>query len=1249
MEHTNQSQRSKSSASKRTPSIADSHEDELRRKKEMNLFASFALGGEESIDGFDDMKSKEYPGTRRQHGDAFDTEQKPSALDKVNKSESPKGENTSIINQNISSRKQKMNKIFVPSSDFEWNNFSDVDIAGSTNVVSNDNKLSQRDNTFSHQIGESHSDNAAIKSYVSPKASENINNTHSRGRANDNVNNNLKKSAHNDEKSDTFVLSSPKEPMIDQHTVWPYESAGPDKAVLPSFDAWVESGNKIHTSQPPSVEQDDDREMFITGTRQDVDSGTFNFTPSKQSKLPGPSEQANLDAAVAALSKTDADPINVAATRRNIRQVSLPKPLVELEQQQQRKATSEQLAMFSEEILMPRPLFFGAIIPPRILKEAKDMVRDAVERYNEDQHRLVSLTSPTTSPTKSYSSKPLPPRLYELPVEVRNMVGALRTYGFGLLAEVVTDLEAKSPEKEGVKAKFAASLTNYSAETASESVKCFGNPYVSTFQPVWGSYVRDERLKSYRKQQKKQLRRPKQLRGSDRSATAPARLPILSLSDEDECDDEEDFEVDNTLLKYVSDNSENSSPLKYPEGPAGLKDQRKTTTTQMHGKQSATFNESNQSQTPSPNELFAMWLRKDDDSFSAGSGSSLHSREGIATTSPRIGTKKKSPPSEFAVTQIGSHAKQVENDEGSDDDTSEKDPMHTTKPTLSEQQLFSQWARGGDSFAHSSDRSFRGSASFGRAGRSNKKSDQSFFDNDGTFRPTNTFQRMPSIDRSDRDSDDGSVIDDEQKKQVGVNDHLSKAIALLEDDGQPLTNDVTTIEQSQVLLSQVDQDGTRRRPLTNYELTSGCIPLFGVEDAPLPQEADLGIHETREEQQRAQDQKRSQEIIERFVAPNVFGCLACPNPAVGPDDFESWSSRSATSSTQAGLRFPSPGNGYNATGPELTTGSESNKKRQYNSYGSSPAKFEGVGIPPPEKRDGTRSRSAGNSVDLEITPNSQQLNEQQTQQNNTHRHTHRPPKHTGKRSSDSGISPSSGANKPYQRYGRARTRFGWWNVAEEASADSESTKPDEEETADETILQIPPIHHSANSINISTKLEPSPEKLHADNLPLSTMHSATSMEQTLPYLSDRPHSYRYLQIDTQTIAFPPVKGEIEPLFCSLAIYNVETLSSTSKTQTSGGASSASGSGNKTRNIPIPNLQRCGRVTEALYFDHVADDDVARKCSGSLYPYSTQSTARKDENDGAFEAQMSLSTEEVAEERSQGTRYAYGMLLTLFLC
>ena len=166
-------------------------------------------------------------------------------------------------------------------------------------------------------------------------------------------------------------------------------------------------------------------------------------------------------------------------------------------------------------------------------------------------------------------------------------------------------------------------------------------------------------------------------------------------------------------------------------------------------------------------------------------------------------------------------------------------------------------------------------------------------------------------------------------------------------------------------------------------------------------------------------------------------------------------------------------------------------------------------------------------------------------------------------------------------------------------------------------LQLPPLHHSAATVQVVMPLEPSPDQLRKDNLPLSRMHAATSMAQTLPYLSDRPPSYRYLQIDTQIIAFPPIKAEIEPLFCSLALYNVETVSSGIST------------GVSKNTAPIPDLQRCGRVTEALTFDHVQDPEVEARCEGALWPYSKAKRA-----EGSIHLPEDLSD---APERLRGTK------------
>jgi hypothetical protein len=139
-------------------------------------------------------------------------------------------------------------------------------------------------------------------------------------------------------------------------------------------------------------------------------------------------------------------------------------------------------------------------------------------------------------------------------------------------------------------------------------------------------------------------------------------------------------------------------------------------------------------------------------------------------------------------------------------------------------------------------------------------------------------------------------------------------------------------------------------------------------------------------------------------------------------------------------------------------------------------------------------------------------------------------------------------------------------------------------------MQMPPLGHSASNVLIQTNLQPLPEKLQEQNRPLSELHPATSLAQSLPFLSDRPPSYRYFQIDTQAVGFLGLGGEIEPLFCSLAIYHVEMIAPHVTKDPS--------------LAPVPHLQRCGKVTETLNFDVVSDQAIEDRCSGALWPYES---------------------------------------------
>lgn len=783
----------------------------------------------------------------------------------------------------------------------------------------------------------------------------------------------------------------------------------------------------------PSASQGDDGDSC----HLEADDVRFHDVSSKSSAMvaaPNKEEEnANLSAAVAALSKGDGDNQQNSCARlwpaaatalhshRRIRGTNAVKVVTAAPD-----LTAED-AMFAEEVVMPRPLFFGAIVPPRVLQAAKEMVEAAIEEMQ----------------AEGISS----PRLHDLPDAVRNVVGTLRTYGFGLDTLLPCNRKPINSDVFSTNSKKRASFRELKSNEPWR-----GDGTVSTFQPVWGSDERTERIRKY-----KANRKPSKPAVISRISTAP---PVMSaFTDDDESQDDEKS-LDTEVTPSIHINSLTAPTV------------QRTSIKQ-----------------------FSAWLRSNDD------------EETMMTVE-----------SPFNLQSVGSSSQ-----DGAEVFPNAAYAVVTSPEQLSEQEKFSQWALGSDSVVEVT----------GSAGKSYIVDSPST--NMGTFQFTaahpfnaSTFQQLHSNVARSRD-------DDEQNTQVGANDNLSKAIALLSEECSQAPD--TPVVEPQVLLSQVD--GSRKRPLTNYELTGGCVPIFSVDDTPLPHESDLGLHETKEEQRRSFEQKRSQEIIEKVVPPNVFGPVACPNPAINPDDFHAWNTRAIASQRAAPVT--------SAT-----------------SIASDPSGFK-------------RSNHGKTSSEL---------------MNRPALHS-RPPKHPSK-------NPKNASKK---RFTASRQRFGWWNELVETEDDAQTMEEKDggsskgDETDDLPSLHLPPAYHSSSSMHVFTPLEPSPEKLRDDNLPLSRMHAATSMAQTLPYLSDRPHSFRYLQVETQQIAFPPLKDEIEPLFCSMAIYNVETISS----DMSMGVQSS---------LPIPDLQRCGRVTEALHFDHVTNTDVEARCGAALWPYSSNILSEK---------------------------------------
>ena len=836
-----------------------------------------------------------------------------------------------------------------------------------------------------------------------------------------------------------------------------------------------------------SSDKKDQTEKGATSTTGPVaQSGTFQFSaPSSKNAAAG---RSNLEAAATALSGDSDDLDTPEHGQEHQKEGLIPSPIknqiymtqIAAKTAAAKQSEDEDSQMFVEEVVLQRPLFFGAVIPPRVLQEGREMVKQAVKEKIEEN----AMERGDSDDDKSGKlTEPYAPRLSDMPEAVRNLVGALRTYGFGL-DELLFDDDSKTP-------------------TPSEEIKCKGDGSLSTFQPVWGESVRSERIREFRKQQL--LRKPDLVQ---RTSTAPPRLfkettttlgsasnsPVsLSSSMKAPMTSKVDTMSRNAAFSASSSSAAGTSSMQ-PQ-PAGQRSSEGSSETMLAMSSSAKNHANNADPRQSDNQQFTAWLRSSDDDPLG-----LHSLGSVGST---------------LSLDVDSVASPIEIIKEEETGVQESDQQ-------TEQNIFSQWALGGGSS--------RGTFAVTNSGAMNDSFSQG------------TFQKLPSLRTraNSGDSDDDSLIDDENKKQVGLNDHLSKAIASLTgDDGEPPT-DIMALEESKLLLSQLPAHDSKARPLTNYELTNGCSPLFGVDDSSLPTEGDLGVHETKEEQQRYNEQKRSQEIIERFVGPSVFGPISCPNPALNPDDFHSWNSRAAPLQSST-----------SAITEQLSVPTLQSKKAPSHGVHNSAESFGGTTI---------ESRSVDTRSKLSVGKNNRR--------------------------------PSS------------RSRYGWWNVKDPKSSLHKAEEgipitsgaPDVKILDDEAPLQLPPVNHSSFAIQVSTPLEPSPETLCEANLPLSRMHAATSLAQALPYVSDRPPSCRYLQINTQSVSFRQLgEGqlgeEIEPMFCSLAIYNIETVSSV------GGDSGAA---------PVPDLQRCGRVTEALNFDIIENQDIARRCQAALWPYGRDS-------------------------------------------
>jgi hypothetical protein len=901
----------------------------------------------------------------------------------------------------------------------------------------------------------------------------------------------------------------------------------------------------------PSLPSDDSTgsaAAFAQAASNVEDSGTF----AMKSKSNGESVavSSNLEAALAALTgEKPTRPVVEAFVPPNFPRIP---------------ATSNQsnMPMHSERVLMPRPLFFGPLLPPRVLRETRQLVADVMKERG----------------IKGSAENPPPVSLF--PPQIRNLIGAIDVFGYGL-----------SPFP--------------SANEPDESDPAYytGNPYVSTFQPVWGASTRAER-------ESERIRRcTRRVSSRNRSAREEGTQEpcsdgdIMATRKHHQRPAATDGKSERNLFSLWAQGSDDGDVL-----PASI---------HSDGKPSSKNNDAKPTQPMADQNLFSQWARDDvspSTSLSPSNEKNPRHNEGKQSNPT---TKSNSDPNtrmtdknlfslwaRGEVSPVASLSPPTESDSSLNGkercEISLKNDTETTTQ-ITDKDLFSAWARGDASSNLSStslvvENPVKDQDQFSKWALGNEARDEdkpivpkaiseqdlfsqwargetSFGTSSGTVDVkkqsvnSNTFRHVVPVND---DSDDESVVGSEMKKKVGMNEHLDAALAsfLQGDKGQSPAGPATTAGESlsaadsQALLSQLAQTTFGGRPLTNLELTNGCVPVYGCDDPSLPTESDLGIYETKEEQIRTIQASRSQEIVDKYSVPNVFGPIACPSPCSSPDDNHSWNSRSIAAKNSV--------NTQTVTRP----GAETIGLRR---YGLPCAEGRGVQsfneprpIPPPTSRR-TTSASA-----FRTTSQSEK----------------------GKPADQNSLLSSRGRGKLLATH----ERYGWWSIDDNDDEQEEEGSP--KDNGFDSDFQRPPLEHVADSLVISNRLIPPPSLLKEENVPLSHMHAATSIANTLPFLSDRPPSWRYVQVDAKAVGFRPVKGEIEPLFCSLAIYHVETQPSTTASA---------------NEAPTPNLQRCGRVTEVLNFDVVTDKDVETRCRSALWPYL----------DGKEDVP--------ASERTQGTR------------
>jgi len=406
----------------------------------------------------------------------------------------------------------------------------------------------------------------------------------------------------------------------------------------------------------------------------------------------------------------------------------------------------------------------------------------------------------------------------------------------------------------------------------------------------------------------------------------------------------------------------------------------------------------------------------------------------------------------------------------------------------------------------------------------------------GTFvGATGTLVSVPETDTLRKISDaKGSFEASELKKHIGLNDNLTRALEALvgkEGNSAGTSSASFAMESTEAVAAETIPTVKDGRPLSNLEITMGKVPLYGCDDAPLPNLVDLFIPETKGDQIRSYEQYESEEIISSKALPNIFGPLVCPSRCSGPNDSQSWYSR------RNDLDILTNPDAKPHTHHSHRSFDSFPKTRPSGTKSTIPSP-----LPTPPIKGSNNGRTADSSRYQEAIP------------------------------SPSDVSQFSG-NVSQDPFGDGPV--GWWSI-------DENTPRKKSRAASNATLQAPPNRSKLRPNDYGTLLSPTQDDLLRENRSLSEMHPAVSTVARLPLLSDRPPSTRYIQIDTQVVGFPSL-GEIEPFFCSMAVWYVEPMPER---------------GDKGASVEAP---LWGRITESLCFDVASEQDEESSQSTLLHP------------------------------------------------